>query len=148
MIDNDPPAKSPDLDATSPMLEPPVVLIIDNSRDAAHALRLQLSHLGCNVETANDGLSGLRAAAQARPDIIVCEIALPGAMDGYQVASLLRRDTSMRETVLVALTGYGQDQDRARAREAGFDHYLTKPAAPRELAELVMASGRKKLGGD
>ncbi|MGD9644710.1 MAG: ATP-binding protein [Pirellulales bacterium] len=144
MIDNRSPESSPlRRDVQSSESAPPSVLIIDDSHDAARALRLLLIQLGCRVETADDGESGLRAAVQFQPDIIFCDIGLPGGMDGYQVAKLLRRDTSMRDTVLVALTGYGQDQDRAWAMEAGFDHHVTKPASPRDLAELVKSSRRK-----
>jgi PAS domain S-box-containing protein len=126
--------------------EPPrlVALVIDDSPDASRAVEFLLKKLGCEVHTADHGQAGLQAAALYRPDLIICDIGLPDGMDGYQVAIHLRRDTSTRNTLLIALTGYGQDQDRQRAIEAGFDRHITKPVAPRDLAELVRNCAQQK----
>jgi CheY-like chemotaxis protein len=78
----------------------------------------------------------VRSAAGLRPDVIFLDIGLPG-MDGYQVAERVRRREELAGTVLVALTGYGQEEDRRRSREAGFDYHLVKPADPQKVQELL-----------
>ena len=141
-----PPSKADDAPAGALAVESPrlVALVIDDSPDAARAVELLLRNLGCHVHTADHGQAGLQAAAAHHPDLIFCDIGLPDGMDGYQVATTLRRDTSTRNTMLIALTGYGQDQDRQRAIEAGFDRHITKPVSPRDLVELVKTCAAQK----
>lgn len=124
-----------------------VALVIDDSPDAARAIELLLQKLDCDVHTADHGQAGLQAAALHHPDLIICDIGLPDGMDGYQVATILRGDPSTRNTVLIALTGFGQDEDRRRALEAGFDRHFTKPVSPRDLAELVRTCAEQKQIG-
>jgi CheY-like chemotaxis protein len=102
--------------------------------DAAESLALVLRAAGHRVWTAHSGPAALQAAPEVRPEAVVLDIGLPG-MDGYEVARRLRGEAS--GPLLVALTGYGQDEDRRRSREAGFHHHLVKPVDPEELERLL-----------
>jgi PAS domain S-box-containing protein len=113
------------------------VLIVDDNSDAAEMLGLMLSYLGCEVRLAYNGLDALILARDFRPDLIILDIGLPG-LNGYEVASRLRAEEWGRDIVLIALTGWGQDEDKRRAREAGFDHHLVKPVNP-EVLETILA---------
>jgi len=112
------------------------VLLIEDNADAAESLRLLLEMFDHEVETAPDGRSGVEKARELRPDVVLCDIGLPGALDGYAVARVFREDPSLRSVYLVALTGYGQAEDQLRAREAGFDAHLTKPVGYEDLERL------------
>jgi CheY-like chemotaxis protein len=90
------------------------------------------------VHIAYDGAAGLTAAVREQPDVIICDIGLPG-VDGYEFARTLRAEPRLRRCLLVAVTGYGEARDRQRGVEAGFEHYLTKPADPREIERLLVA---------
>jgi CheY-like chemotaxis protein len=113
------------------------VLVIEDNQDTAESLRAVLEMGGVSVQVAQDGPSGLSVARARRPEVILCDIGLPGAMDGYQVARTVRADPSLRAVRLIALTGYGEQEDRDRAEQAGFDAHLTKPADPRVLLQIV-----------
>ena len=123
------------------------VLIVDDNQDAAEALGTALRLEGHSVETAHNGPEALSRAVAFEPDAVVLDIGLPG-MDGYEVAQKLREDPRLAHVLLVAVSGYGQDDDRRRAREAGFDHHLTKPVPVAEINALIGAHERKprKLG--
>ena len=112
------------------------VLIVDDNRDAADSLALVLEGRGHDVAVAYGGPDALRAAEARAPDVVVLDIGMP-VMDGYEVARRLRARPDARAIVLVAVTGWGQQEDRLRAREAGFDHHLTKPVDPSELETVV-----------
>jgi len=126
---------------------PKRVLVVEDNRDAAETLGDLLELWGLHVTVARDGEEALRQAAAFQPDLVLLDIGLPG-MDGYEVARRLRdvedaglppspstgRPTPVR---LVALTGYGHEEARQRAQQAGFDHHLTKPVDPTSLRELV-----------
>ncbi len=116
------------------------VLVVDDNVDAAESLADVLRALGHDVRTAHDGPAGLEAAADFRPDVALLDIGLPG-LDGYEVARRLRRQPSFRSLVLAAMTGYGQEGDRRKARDAGFDHHLVKPVDPAALAPLLTRPG-------
>jgi PAS domain S-box-containing protein len=118
------------------------VLVVEDNRDAADSLRMLLEAYGYRVEVAYSGPDGVRAAEEHRPDVVVCDIGLPG-MDGYAVAGALRRNPRTASSRLIALTGYGQEEDRRRAREAGFDEHLTKPADPAVLHALLAAASAR-----
>jgi PAS domain S-box-containing protein len=115
------------------------VLVIDDNRPAARALELFLKNTGHAVETAYDGAAGLCAARRFKPDVVLCDIGLP-ELDGYAVAQQIRRDSSLRGVYLIAISGYGQDEDRQRARGAGFDEYLVKPVNLAEVEKSVRQS--------
>ncbi len=115
------------------------ILLIEDNRDAAESLRVLLELTGNRVELAFSGPAGVEAARRFRPDVVVCDIGLPGGMDGYAVAQALRREPDLERAYLIALTGYGQEEDVRRAREAGFDRHMTKPVEFTELQQLIAA---------
>jgi PAS domain S-box-containing protein len=112
------------------------LLVVDDDRDSAESLALLLQVKGNEVQTAPDGSAALESARDFRPDIILLDIGLPG-MDGYEVARRLRREHS-RQTVLVALTGYGTDEDHRKSQRAGFDYHLVKPVELDALFQLFL----------
>jgi signal transduction histidine kinase/DNA-binding response OmpR family regulator len=116
------------------------VLVVDDNIDAAESLALLLEAAGHQVRACNDGPSALEMADQFRPDAVLLDIGLPG-MDGYEVARRMRGRPATSGALLVALTGYGQEEDQRRAREAGFDHHLIKPADLDALTALLAAPG-------
>ena len=117
-------------------------LVIEDHEDAAESLALLLTLVGHQAEVAFDAGEGLEKARRSRPEVVLCDIGLPGALDGYAVARALRADPELRAVYLIALTGYGQEEDRRRALEAGFDAHLTKPADLDALRRLLASAGR------
>jgi PAS domain S-box-containing protein len=112
------------------------VLVVEDNPDAAETLKEALSVSGHEVEVACDGPSGLERARSFAPEVVICDIGLPG-MDGYEVARAFRADESLRSAYLLALSGYAQPEDLQRAKEAGFDEHVAKPASMRELQALL-----------
>jgi CheY-like chemotaxis protein len=108
------------------------ILIVEDNVDAVEALRSLLEQHGHQVLVAYDGPTGIEAAKSGRPDVVLCDIGLPG-MDGYAVAGAIRRDPAASTARLIAVTGYGRDVDRDRALESGFDIHLVKPVSARQL---------------
>ena len=119
------------------------ILIIEDNPDAAHSLRDLLELSGHRVEIAYSGPEGVRTALRLGPAVVLCDIGLPG-MDGYAVARQLRERPETASSRLVALTGYGRDEDRQLAQEAGFDLHLVKPVAPDELRQRLEDWAAKK----
>ena len=119
-----------------PSRRPRRILVVEDNRDAAEVLSTYLRACGHTVHIAHDGGAGLIAALREQPDVVICDIGLPG-VDGYEFARKLRAEPRLRRCLLVAVTGYGEARDRQRGVEAGFAHYLTKPADPREIARLL-----------
>jgi PAS domain S-box-containing protein len=113
------------------------VLVVDDNQDAAQSLAMLLEILGHRVETSNDAASALSRAPVFQPDLVLLDVGLPN-MNGYEVARALRAQPSMRESTLVACTGYGQEDDRRKAREAGFDHHLVKPVHMEDLERILV----------
>jgi PAS domain S-box-containing protein len=115
------------------------ILVIEDSRDAANSMKVLLGMVGHQVETASTGAAGVEAARAFHPQVVLCDIGLPGGMDGYAVARALRQEPSLASAHLIALTGYAQEDDQRYAREAGFNRHMTKPV---DFAELraVLAS--------
>jgi DNA-binding response OmpR family regulator len=107
--------------------------------DAAESLALVLRLDGHEVRTVHQGSEALAAAEAFRPEVAVLDLGLPGGLSGYDLAPLLRARPGLEGVLLVALTGHGQEEDRRRARQAGFDAHLVKPADPAELAALIAA---------
>jgi CheY-like chemotaxis protein len=124
----------------SPALQPSAaarrVLVVDDNQDSAESLAKLLQMTGHETRTAYDGQAALAAAAAFAPEAILLDIGLPG-MDGYEVARRLREESSTRQIVLIAVTGYGGEEDERRSREAGFDFHLTKPVRLNMLDELL-----------
>ena len=114
------------------------VLIIEDNVDAGDTLKAFLDIEGHEVSIANDGQAGLDMLLEGRFDVVVCDIGLPG-MDGLEVMTRLRASGTAPQPVAIGLSGYGQAEDRARAAQAGFDHYLVKPVNPDALLALVAA---------
>jgi CheY-like chemotaxis protein len=114
------------------------VLVVEDNTDTREVLSTALRLDGHEVHEATDGPSGLEAALRLVPDAARVEVGLPG-LDGYELARRLRRELGSRIT-LVALTGYGQADDRRRAIDAGFDVHLVKPVTPERLAEVLAAA--------
>jgi CheY-like chemotaxis protein len=112
------------------------LLVIDDNKDAAESMSMLFELWGYEVVCAFDGRAALETAVKYRPDAVFLDIGLPG-MDGYQIAERLRELPEGTRAVLVAITGYGQDEDRRRSREAGIDHHLVKPVSPEALHELL-----------
>lgn len=112
------------------------VLVIEDSVDAADTLRILLELRGHTVEVAYGGLQGVETAARFRPDLVLCDIGLPG-LDGYQVAHALRQNPTLRGARLIALSGYDDMSDRERSRAAGFDAHVPKPIDLAELSQLM-----------
>ena len=110
-----------------------------NLRHTCLALLLNLD--GHETEVAFDAAGGLEKARRFHPEVVLCDIGLPGPMDGHGLARAFRADPELREAYLIALTGYGQEEDRRRALEAGFDAHLTKPADLDVLRRLLAAAG-------
>jgi signal transduction histidine kinase len=121
--------------ATTAPTPPLRVLVADDNKDAVESVAMVLRLAGHEVRTAHDGAAAVAAAVAFRPQAVLLDIGMPG-MDGYAVARRLRQ-VGLDGAYLVAMTGYGQDEDRRRSREAGFDHHLTKPVAPEDLEGLL-----------
>jgi signal transduction histidine kinase/DNA-binding response OmpR family regulator len=112
------------------------VLVVDDNADGAESLALLLRLSGHHVQIAHDGLAALESAQSFRPEIVLLDIGLPG-VDGYEVARRLKQDPVTQTIHIIAVTGYGQEADRLRAQEAGFDHHLVKPVDPEVLPGLL-----------
>jgi PAS domain S-box-containing protein len=112
------------------------VLVVDDNCDAALSLADFLELMGCDTRVAHDGFEGLRLAAEFSPELVFLDIGMP-TMNGYETARRIRAEPWGDKPVLVALTGWGQEEDKARAREAGFDRHIVKPAAPEVLEALL-----------
>jgi len=112
------------------------VLIADDNRDAAESLAVLLRMDGHEVTLAYDGPQALAVLAHARPEVALLDIGMPG-LNGYEVARRVRHGPLGHAVTLIAVTGWGQDRDKAQAREAGFDHHFTKPVDPVRLSELL-----------
>ena len=112
------------------------VLVVDDNRDAAESLAMLLRTAGADVQVAHDGPTALAEFERSEPHVVLLDIGMPG-MDGYEVARRLREISRPDRVALVALTGWGQDEDRRRVREAGFDHHLVKPVDLASLQSLL-----------
>jgi two-component system CheB/CheR fusion protein len=110
--------------------------VIEDNLDAARTLADVLAFEGHEVTVARSGGAGIAIAREQRPDVVVCDLGLPD-LDGYEVARILRKDEALRSTRLIALSGYAQPEDIERAKEAGFDAHLPKPAPLDQLDQLL-----------
>ncbi|HSC08153.1 MAG TPA: PAS domain S-box protein [Steroidobacteraceae bacterium] len=112
------------------------ILVADDNLDAAESLGMMLRLMGHDVRTVRDGLQAVEEAAAFRPDLALLDIGMPG-LSGYDVARRIREQRWGQEIVLVALTGWGQEEDKRKALEAGFDQHFTKPVSPVELTRMI-----------
>jgi CheY-like chemotaxis protein len=133
-------APAPEEPAKEPAAPAPKhVLVVDDNKGAAEMLTLMLRQDGHEVRVAHDGPGALREARAFSPEVVLLDIGLPG-MSGYEVARRLVGDNGAPHPLLVAITGYGQEEDRRRSSEAGFTHHLVKPVDPQELRQLLARS--------
>ena len=112
------------------------ILIVDDNRDGADSLAQMLNLMGNDTCTAYDGQQGVEMAGKYRPHVILLDIGMP-KLNGYEACRLIREQPWGKRAVLIAITGWGQDKDRSRTREAGFDHHLVKPVDPQDLMKLL-----------
>jgi len=147
--------KLPLIPSPAPAVEPPApavsdlkrlrVLVVDDNQDATDSLARLLQHLGAEVRAVHDGASALRALETYHPSLVLLDIGMP-EMDGYEVARHIRKLDPNKEMMLIALTGWGQDEDRKRSFRAGFDHHLVKPTDIAALQELINSVSRGREG--
>ena len=121
---------------TAPPTRRTRVLIVEDERDAADSLRMLLELVGYEVDVAYTGPQGVEKAVRWRPHVVLCDIGLPG-LNGYGVAEQLRNNLATADARLVAITAWGEERDKQRGREAGFEHHLVKPADPQRLLNLL-----------
>lgn len=115
------------------------ILVIEDNLDSALLIQLLLESLGYEIEMADSAEAGIAQARSFKPDLVISDIGLPGEMDGYDVARTLRNDEELRSVYLIAMSGYGQQEDKAQAQEAGFDVHITKPVNIEEIRQLIQA---------
>ena len=137
-------ALAPQAPAPASITQPPAkapqrVLVVDDNIDAANGLAMLLEMTGHGTRLAYDGPAAVQAAIDYQPDVILLDIGLPG-LDGYKVAQRIRQQAGLQNVTLVALTGYGQDSDRQRSQDAGFDHHLVKPANFDDIEKILGAA--------
>jgi signal transduction histidine kinase/DNA-binding response OmpR family regulator len=121
------------------------ILIVDDNRDATDSMAMLLAMEGYDVRVAYDGPQALEAVRTARPDVILLDLGLPG-MDGFQVAQRVRADPDNSSIVIVAVSGYGQEEHRSRSSQAGCDHHLVKPIEPAVVSELLASLQSRRHG--
>ncbi len=115
------------------------ILLIEDNADAAASMSMLLTMTGHTVAVAATGVIGLRMGREFAPRVVICDIGLPGGMDGYAVARAMREDATLSSAYIVALSGYGQDTDKQNALKAGFDTHLTKPVDFEDLRRVFAA---------
>jgi CheY-like chemotaxis protein len=123
-------------DGSADRFVPHRILIADDNADSAESMGMLLRLMGNDVRIASDGLEAVEQAAEFQPDIVLMDIGMP-RLDGYEAARRIRNQDWSRDTLLVAVTGWGPSDDSDEATAAGFDHHFTKPLDPAELRRLV-----------
>ena len=119
------------------MTEPkPRILVVDDNRDSAETLSMLLELMGNEISVAYDGEQALAVANEIKPDVVLLDIGLP-KMNGYEVARRIRQEPWGSSPILVAITGWGQTEDKDLSRESGFDHHLVKPVDYDHLLKLI-----------
>jgi len=115
------------------------IVLADDNRDGAESLRMLLEMSGHEIYVAHTGIDALKVTEEHRPEICILDIGMPG-LNGYEVADRIRSESWGTQIVLIAVTGYGQQHDKLKARATGFDHHLTKPIDPSALENLIEAA--------
>lgn len=131
----------PQGEASAPASGSLKIMIVDDNVIVADALGWMLEEMGYTYEMIHDGREAIDFATRFRPDVVLLDIGLPG-MDGYEVCRALRAQDIFQSTVIIAQTGWGQDKDKAKATEAGFDYHLTKPVPMEDLERLLASLSR------
>lgn len=122
------------------------ILVVDDNHDAAESLQVLLSLMGNEVAVAYNGKEAVEVAEASRPDVVFLDIGLPG-MNGYDTARTIRRSEWGRNITLIALTGWGQQDDQELAREAGFDRHFLKPVAFEHLTDVLSGLPLRPVAG-
>jgi CheY-like chemotaxis protein len=117
--------------------------VVDDNRDAATSMAIMLRLVGNEVRTAHDGVEGIEAAEAFRPNVILMDIGMP-KLNGYEATRQIREQPWGRSPIIVALTGWGQEGDRARSQEAGCDGHLVKPVNFADLEKLLTEVGKRR----
>ena len=112
------------------------ILVVDDNRDAAESLAMLLKMMGNNIHTAHDGEEAVTAAREFQPHVVLCDIGLP-KLNGYEACRQMKPQAWDKKMILIAVTGWGQDNDRRKSQEAGFDHHMVKPVDPQALMKLL-----------
>jgi CheY-like chemotaxis protein len=137
------PAVAPPHASLSNALDPQLptfrIMVVDDFVDAAESLAMLLQMEGYEVKTVHCGMQAIEQAQVFRPQVVLLDIGLPG-LNGYEVANRLRELPETQEAMLIALTGYGREEDRNRSKNAGFDHHLLKPVNFHTLSELLASA--------
>jgi CheY-like chemotaxis protein len=120
-------------------------LIVDDNRDSADSLSMMLKIRGNATRTAYDGEAAVTTAREYRPDVILLDIGLP-KLNGYEACRRIRQQPGGKSPIIIAQTGWGQDEDRQRTLESGFDYHLVKPVDPQALMELLAELSNAKEG--
>jgi len=123
------------------------ILVVDDNADAAESMAVLLAMHGHDTRLAHDGDAAMAAAAEFRPDLVFLDIGMPG-LDGHETARRMREQAWGKSLVIVALTGWGQAEDRRRSQEAGFNHHLVKPADPALVSKLIASLEADRTGAD
>jgi CheY-like chemotaxis protein len=131
-----PAASQPSAQKRDSVATPLRILVVDDSEDAAHTLATLLEISGYEMHIAHDGEQALAVAESCRPDVVLLDIGMP-KLNGYEVCRRFRELDWGRRMIVIALTGWGQDQDRQRTADAGFNHHLVKPADPAALLQML-----------
>jgi CheY-like chemotaxis protein len=118
------------------------VLVVDDNADAASSLGMLVEMLGHQVRTAHDGVEAVEAAGEFHPDLVLLDIGMP-RMDGYEACRRMRAQPWGANMRVVAVTGWGQEEDRRKSRQAGFDQHLVKPVAPKAIASILDGTGSR-----
>ena len=127
------------------VISPQRVLVVDDNRDSAVSLGMLLKFLGAEVEVAHSGADALAALERFHPAVVLLDLGMP-EMDGFEVAARIRQQPAHQNVLLIALTGWGQEEDRRKTHAAGFNHHLVKPADITSLQSLL--SAQRSSGGD
>jgi CheY-like chemotaxis protein len=117
---------------------------VDDNQDGAHSLAMLLQMQGNEVHTVYDGPEAVAAISDFHPDVVLLDIGLP-TLNGYETARRMRALPDSRDALIIALTGWGQEEDRRRSREAGFDHHLVKPVDLQTLETLLAGNRTSRL---
>ena len=132
----DPPRTRPATTAPTKPTSDLRILVVDDNRDAASILAMLLKIMGNHVRTAHDGEEAVQAAGEFRPHVVLLDIGLP-KMNGYEAARAIRQEPWGKNMILIAVTGWGQDEDKRKSEEAGFDRHMVKPVDPQVLMKLL-----------